>query len=142
MEEITYFIIACIGMVVVCVILWKVSNIDRSLPSTIYMKVYLCLRPASDPTNVSKQELLDKFNRFRIVPRIGDTLAYGGQGLKVTETQLHPDTSVTVWCDVIVPDEEMEDRRQSYRDDHWFSSHENPLFRPLLDQDKLTNRLG
>lgn len=139
MGEFSYFIIAG---TVVCLIFWKLNEIEKNFPSTVFMNVYLCLRPASDPTNVGKQDLLDKFHSFRIVPRIGDTLAVGGQGLKVTETQLHPDTTVTVWCDVIVPDEEMEGRRQSYRDDKWSESSDNPLFRPELDEAKLTNRLG
>jgi hypothetical protein len=128
-----------IVIILLIYVLMKLHEIAK--PVTFYMKVFMCLRAETDPTNAKKQGLMERVCNFRIVPRVGDTLHFDyGHYPVVSEVQLRHDGRFEIWCDEIVSDSDIENRRTEYENKGWRSPTHDPKFRPKVDVAKLSQR--
>lgn len=127
------------------VIWWNIHRLRQDLRATdgIFLTVYLVLRSNTDPANLEKQWLLSRFCRFRVVPRVGDTLHLeNGQYPVVTEVQLRTDRTCTVWCDVDLLEDELDKTAAECSANGWCNDFPEAKFHHAIMSSRLALRSG
>ena len=104
------------------------------LPERIFLPVFLVLRSREEPCNRQKQWLLEGHFTFRTVPRVGDTLqTWNSDFHVVTEVILKNDKSVSVWCDVDVPESDLDDVASRQQELGWTIKVPEPHFHHAVE---------
>jgi hypothetical protein len=107
-----------------------------------YVTVILCVKPDKTTIDVKNNWLLEKLCTFRIIPRIGDTLAldiWESKLPSVTEVILHSDGRCEIWCDLLVKETEIDGKINEVYG--WIiRGDSDPKFHNLVNQPKLKRR--